>query len=208
MTDTVAHRMTEQATDHRRATADRNRVAILDAAEALLERRAGVSIAAVASEAGVSRPTVYAHYATLEDLLTAIVARAVAGSEEVLASAAINEGTAMEALERLITVGWGVLERHRAMAQAAAEQLSPEALRQTHDSANRLIADLIARGREDGSFRTDLPAEWLVTSMHVLFHAAGDDVRAGRLDQSVALPVLTTTLRDLLAGGPAAAPPR
>ena len=200
MSDTVARRMTEQATDHRRATADRNRAAILDAAESLLLRRAGVSIAAVATEAGVSRPTVYAHFATLEELLTAIVARAVAGSEQVLASAAIHEGPPMEALERLMTVGWGVLERHRAMAQAAAEQLSSEALRQTHDSTNRLIAELIARGREDGSFRTDLPAEWLVTSMHVLFHAAGDDARAGRLDPDEALPVLKTTLRDLLAG--------
>lgn len=195
----MARRMTEQATDHRRATADRNRAAILDAAEALLERRAGVSIAAVASEAGVSRPTVYAHFASLEDLLTAIVGRAVAGSGEVLATAAIHEGPPLEALERLVTVGWGVLERHRAMAQAASAQLSPEALRETHDPTNRLIADLIARGREDGSFRTDLPAEWLVTSMHVLFHAAGDDVRAGRLDADIALPVLKTTLRDLLA---------
>ena len=193
--------MAEQATDHRRATAERNRTAILDAAEALLERRGGLSIAGVAAEAGVSRPTVYAHFATLEDLLTAIVARAVAASEEVLASADIDEGPPPAALERLITVGWGVLERHRAMAQAAAEQLSPEILRTTHDAANRLVAKLVARGREDGSFRTDLPAEWLVTSIHVLVHAAGDDTRAGRLEESAALEVLTTTLRDLLAGG-------
>lgn len=196
----MARPMTEQATDHRRATADRNRTAILDAVEALLARRASVSIAAVATEAGVSRPTVYAHFATLEELLEAVVERAVAASEAVLASAALEDGPAMEALERLMAVGWAVLDRHRAVAQAAAEQLSSEALRRSHERANRLLAGLVARGREEGAFRTDLPAEWLVTTMHVLFHAAGDDVRAGRLGEDVALEVVTTTLRDLLAG--------
>lgn len=191
--------MSEQATDHRRATADRNRAAILDAAGALLERRAGVSIAAVATEAGLSRPTVYAHFATLEDLLEGVVARAVAHSEAVLASAAVDEGTPLEALDRLVAVGWGVLDRHAAVAQAAAEQLSPDALRRSHEAVNRLIAQLVDRGRDDGTFRTDLPAAWLVTAMHVLFHAAGDDVRAGRLAEDAALDVLTTTLRDLLA---------
>jgi len=57
------------AVDHRRAVAERNVEAILDAAEALLEEAAQTSFAAVATRAGVSRPTVYAHYATREALL-------------------------------------------------------------------------------------------------------------------------------------------
>jgi TetR/AcrR family transcriptional regulator, mexCD-oprJ operon repressor len=73
----VAPQMAEPATDHRRAIAERNVEAILDAAEQLLERRSQATIAAVAKEAGVSRVTVYAHFATREKLLEAIVERAV-----------------------------------------------------------------------------------------------------------------------------------
>ncbi len=54
--------MKSRAIDHRRATAERNVQAILDSAEQLLERREPVSIAAVATHAGVSRVTVYAHF--------------------------------------------------------------------------------------------------------------------------------------------------
>lgn len=132
----------------------------------------------------------------LEDLLNAVVERAVEASEAVLAAAASDEGPSMEALERISTVGWAVVDRHRAVAQAAAEQPAPEALRRTHVTTNHLIA----RGRDEAAFRTDFPAEWLVPTMHVLFHVAGDDVRSGRLDKDVTLPVVRTTLRDLLAG--------
>jgi AcrR family transcriptional regulator len=54
--------MTSQAADHRRATAERNVAAILDATAALLSQQGTASIAAVAAQAGVSRVTVYAHF--------------------------------------------------------------------------------------------------------------------------------------------------
>ena len=69
--------VTAGATDRRRAIADRNVHAILDAAEELLRNHAPVTIAAVASQSGVSRVTVYAHFATGEALLEAVVERAV-----------------------------------------------------------------------------------------------------------------------------------
>lgn len=130
---TVAREMQEPGTDHRRATAERNVEAILDAAAALLERGSQASIMAVATEAGVSRVTVYAHFAT-------------------------------------------------------------------HEAATRPIRELVERGRSEGAFRTDLPAEWLVTSCFALLHACGDEVRAGRLAAEEAPHVLTATVRDVFAG--------
>ena len=67
--------MTSQAADHRRATAERNVAAILDAAEELLSQAGPASMAAVAARAGVSRVTVYAHFPTWEALLEAVVER-------------------------------------------------------------------------------------------------------------------------------------
>ena len=52
---------------------------------------------------------------------------------------------------------------------------------------------------KSGEFRTDVPVEWLVSVYHALLHAAGDDVRAGRLDSDTALHALTTTLRAAFA---------
>ena len=195
----MARDLTEPEIDHRRATAQRNVGAILDAAENLLERRMPATVANVATEAGVSRVTVYAHFATREDILAAVVKRAVERASEAIDAADPDEGPALEAFERVIAVSWRALSRSPGVAQAAAEQLTPEVMTKVHDAGHRRIADLIERGRREGSFRSDLPVEWLVTCCFALMHACGQHVQAGRMDEEAALTVLTTTLRDLIA---------
>jgi TetR/AcrR family transcriptional repressor of mexCD-oprJ operon len=189
-----------RATDHRRRIADRNVAAILDAAETLLERRAAVSIAAVAAAAGVSRVTVYAHFATWQALLEAVVERAAHRTTDALEAADPDHGPPLEALERVVAAGWRELARNTAIAQASAEQLSPAALARTHHPIHQRLGRLVERGRADGSFRTDLPAAWLLTSALALAHASAQEVRAGRIDEATALHLLTVTIRDLFTG--------
>jgi TetR/AcrR family transcriptional repressor of mexCD-oprJ operon len=189
--------MSEPAADHRRATAERNIEAILDAAERRLERGGQPTIVAVAKEAGVSRVTVYAHFATREQLLEAVVERAVRRTTDALDAVEPERGPPLEALQRVIEVGWRDLDRNNAIAQTAGELLTPDALRRTHEEAYRRLRKLVDRGRRSGDFRTDVPAEWLVTAFHALIHAAGDDVRAGRLRAGAALNALRTTMHDL-----------
>jgi TetR/AcrR family transcriptional repressor of mexCD-oprJ operon len=189
-----------RASDHRRRIADRNVAAILDAAQALLERRAAVSIAAVAATAGVSRVTVYAHFATWEALLEAVVERATRRTTAALEEADPDHGPPLEALERVLVAGWRELARNSAMAQASGEQLSPAALARAHDPIHARLGRLVERGRADGSFRTDLPAAWLLTSALALAHACAQEVRAGRIGEPDALQVLTVTIRDLFTG--------
>jgi TetR/AcrR family transcriptional repressor of mexCD-oprJ operon len=189
-----------RTSDHRRRIADRNVAAILDAAQALLERRAAVSIAAVAATASVSRVTVYAHFATWEALLEAVVDRAARRTTAALEAADPDHGAPLAALERVLAVGWRELARNRAIAQAGAEQLSPAALARAHDPILQRLGRLVERGRADGSFRVDLPAAWLTTSALALIHACGQEVRAGRIGEPDALQVLTVTIRDLFTG--------
>jgi AcrR family transcriptional regulator len=191
--------MSQPAIDHRRATAERNIEAILDAAERLLERGSEPTVVAVAGEAGVSRVTVYAHFATRERLLEAVVERTVRRTTEALDAVEPERGPPLEALGRVIEVGWRDLDRNNAIAQAAGEQLTPEALRKAHQAAHRQLRKLVDRGRRSGDFRSDVPAEWLVSAFHALIHAAGDDVRAGRMRAGVALEALRTTMRDLFS---------
>ena len=195
----MARVLTEPEIDHRRATAQRNVGAILDAAEDLLERRMPATVANVATEAGVSRVTVYAHFATREDILAAVVERAVERASEAIDAASPEEGTALEALERVIAVSWKALSRSPGVAQAAAEHLTPDVMTRAHDAGHRRMAGLIERGRREGGFRSDLPTNWLVSCCFSLMHACGEHVRTGRMDEDAALAVLTTTLCDLVA---------
>jgi TetR/AcrR family transcriptional repressor of mexCD-oprJ operon len=187
--------MAAEPTDHRRATAERNVQAILDAAEALLHEGQAATIAAVAAQAGVSRVTVYAHFSTREAILEAVIERAVARATAAFEQATAGADSAVDALERAIEASWIELSRHAAIAQAAAAQLSPDALRKMHESAYAGARQLFEAGMARGEFRTDVPSDWLVSVYHALLHAAGDDVRAGRLDGATALHALTTTMR-------------
>ena len=191
--------MAAEPADHRRATAERNVQAILDAAEALLHEGQAASIAAVATRAGVSRVTVYAHFATRQAILEAVIERAVAHAAVAFDEATSGATSATEALERAISASWVELSRHTAIAEAAAAQLSPDVLRRTHESGYTHARRMFEAGRDRGEFRTDVPVEWLLSVYHALLHAAGDDVRAGRLDDAAALHALTTTMRAAFA---------
>lgn len=191
----------EPATDHRRATAERNEAAILDAAERLLARGAATSIVAVAAEAGVSRVTVYGHFPAREDILEAVVERATHGAVAALDAAEPERGPPREALERLIAASWSELTRHLSAGRAAAEQLSADAMRRAHEPIAARVRALVERGREAGDFRADVPVEWLVATTLALSHAAADEVRAGRLDADAAGRALTLTLRAAMSPG-------
>jgi AcrR family transcriptional regulator len=191
-------RATQQ--DSRQLTAERNLGAILDAAERVLQRGEQESISAVAAEAGVSRPTVYAHFPDLERLLEALVKRTVRRTMAAVDSAEPERGPAIDALRRLLAASWEELGRHEDIARASAADLSAEAMRRAHHSARAVIGKLIERGRREGAFRTDVAAVWLVTSCLALIHAAGETVRAGELNSKDALDVLSVTVVDLFAG--------
>jgi AcrR family transcriptional regulator len=192
--------MTQQDASYRQATAARNVAAILDAAEDLLESRSRTSIAAVAARAGVSRVTVYAHFPTWEGILEAVVERAIGRTVAALEAAQPEAGPPLEALERMLAVGWRELGRNAGLAQAAAEQLSPAAITRTHQAALGKLAGLAQRGQADGSFRTDVPTGWLVAAALALIHACGEEVRAGRLDPAAAPQILTTTIGAVFTG--------
>ena len=187
-------------TDHRRATAERNVEAILDAAGRLLESGRQPSISAIASEAGVSRVTVYSHFQGLEQLIEALVERAVTRAVETIEAAAPDRGPADEALRRVIAASWEELARHQGIGRAAATELTAEATHRAHESAARRLRELVDRGRAEKTFRTDVPADWLVASYFALVHGARDEVLAGRMKRGPALDALQATLTDLFAG--------
>ena len=193
--------MTTDVHQHpREALAERNAEAILDAAERLLARGQQTSVSALASEAGLSRPTVYAHFPDRRRVLEALVERTVRQAMATLEAAEPERGPALAALQRLLATGWEEIGRHEAIGVAAAGQLNAEAMRRSHESARAVIRRLVERGRREGAFRSDLPTGWLITSSLALIHAAAEEVRVGELDAQSALDVLTATVTGLFVG--------
>jgi len=120
----------------REALAERNAEAILDAAERLLARGQQTSVSALASEAGLSRPTVYAHFPDRRRVLEALVERTVRQAMATLKAAEPERGPALAALQRLLATGWEEIGRHEAIGVAAAGQLNAEAMRRSRQSGD------------------------------------------------------------------------
>jgi TetR/AcrR family transcriptional regulator, mexCD-oprJ operon repressor len=185
--------------DHRRAVADRNRRGILDATERLLAKRAPLSMAAIAAEAGLSRPTLYAHFKTLPDVLEAAVKRSVDDSLEAIEGAEPEVGPADEALERMLEASWRQLAGYDALARGAAEYLPTESLHRTHAPLMAQTAGVIERGQANGTFRRDLSIPWLVNVYYSLIHAADELARTRGVQRSEVLTMLKSTIHDLFA---------
>lgn len=186
----------------RRADAERNIAAILDAGLACFSRSADASVADVARAAGVGRVTLYGHFPSRQALIDAVLAHAISKASTALEAETLADGPAPEALSRLIHSSWRVVDRHRSLLAAAQHELPPARIRHHHDEAMARVERLIARGQAEGDFRTDLPRPWLVATFYSVLHSAAEEVDAGRLDPAQAPQVLTTTLLAAFAAQP------
>ena len=129
----------------------RNRDALVHAATVAVHRGGPhVSLATIASDAGVGIGTLYRHFRTREDLLNFLAHRSF---EQVLSNvhAAEREGTtASDALRRFIEAAVAqrnelVLPLHGGPAVTAPETLA------VRDQVHRAVERIIERGRVDGT---------------------------------------------------------
>ena len=191
--------MSSETVHHRRAAAARNEQTILDAATELLEEGKPVAMAAVAAAAGLSRPTVYAHFRDRDVLLEAVVERAVLTARVAIDQSQPEQGDALEALARMAAACWEQIHRHAAVTRAAATELTESTRRKLHAEGLAPLHQLIDRGRRERAFRTDVPATWLVSMFYALLHATADEVLAGHTGRDEAGQLLSATLRELFA---------
>jgi AcrR family transcriptional regulator len=182
----------------RRADAERNIAAILEAGTRLLSSDPAASVADIAKAAGVGRVTLYGHFPSREVLVDAVLDHTVNMADAVLENESIDTAPAREAMTGLLRSSWEVLDRHRRLFLAADRVLPTERIREHHHRPLRRVERLIARGRRDGDFRTDLPLAWLVTTFFAIVHSAAQEREAGRLEPEEVERVLITTMLSLL----------
>ena len=178
----------------RRADARRSIAAILDAATDCLARDPEMSIADIAAAAGVGRITLYGHFKTRAELVDAVLTRTIERADAIL-DATDTTGDPRDALARLIASSWQLVHEFRNILQAAHRELPAERIRGVHDPLLRRVQSLIGRGQRAGTFRSDLPRQWLTTTAYSLMHAAAADAAAGRIKPGDAAGLITATLQ-------------
>ncbi|MET8199490.1 TetR/AcrR family transcriptional regulator [Micromonospora taraxaci] len=194
--------MTGPADRHRRADARRNSSAILDAAVRLLDAQPDASLDVIASAAGVTRQTVYAHFPSREHLMAAVVQRITDEAVAAMDAADPDNGSATDALIRVLEAGAQTAGRYPVLIQQIASlPVSPNVDEERHAPVAERINRVIRRGQASGEFDKGLPAGWLATITIKLGHAAGEEVDAGRMSPAEAAEALRTALIRMLSPG-------
>jgi TetR/AcrR family transcriptional repressor of mexCD-oprJ operon len=137
--------------------------------------------------------TVYGHFPSREALIEATLTRLLERGEAVLGGLDLT-GDPREALRTLVESSWRLIADADAVLQAAQTVLPPGRIRELHARPARRVEELIRRGQAEGTFRTDLPASWLVSVLYHVLKGAAADVRAGRLDPSDAPRFIVATV--------------
>lgn len=165
----------------RRADAERSIALILDTAVRVLNERPEASVGEIAAAAGVTRPTVYAHYPSREALLTAVIDRVTADHVAAVDAADVDHGPPAEVLRRVLAVGWQTVERYPLLLHTSAMLLDREAESERHEPIQERLERLIKRGQDTGDFDRRHPPTWLATVVTALGHTAAEQVAAGRM---------------------------
>lgn len=169
-----------KASRPRRADAQRNLEAILDAAVVCLTRDPDVSMADIAAAAGVGRVTLYGHYKDRRELIDAALVRTMQRADAIL-DATDTTGDPVAALTRLVASSWQVVHQFGNVLLAAHRDLPAERIDGVHDRVQRRLRTILERGQRSGAFRKDLPKRWMIATVTSLMHTAAIDATGGRV---------------------------
>lgn len=183
----------------RRADADRNVAAILDAAATVLGQDPRASMSAVAEAAGLTRQTVYAHFASRDALRSALIDRATGEVLGAIEAANLDRLPAAEALFTLVGISWRAFADNPVLLTIPTADADRE--RERHQPVIEHLERIARRGRRTGEFDRAVPTSWIVAATMALGHAAGEQVRAGQLSAGRAEAMLRRSLSRLLLPG-------
>lgn len=156
------------------------------------------SIGEIAAAAGVGRVTLYGHFSSRAELIDSVFARTVEQADQALDAVNLG-GDPRAALARLIESTWQLVDQFRALLMAAQRALPPERIRDLHDRPMNRVRGLVERGRDEGVFRSDLPAPWLVATFYSVLHGAAGEIAVGRIAEHDAAALITSTVLSAFA---------
>lgn len=186
----------------RRADARQNIAAILDAAAQVLGERPDAGLAEVARAAGISRQTLYTHFASRDVLINALIERATERVVTALDAADLDTGPADQALVRLMEAGWAGIGADPFLLHLSAEPVQPEQDRDRHAPILERLRRVVERGQREGDIDPAQSVDWILAAFLALGHAAGEEARAGRMTSAEAVDALRNSIPRLVRPEP------
>ena len=181
----------------KRSHAIRNIESIVEAATRLLAVDPDASINEIAQAAGVGRATLYGHFASRSALVSEVVERAMAQTEEALARIDLD-GDPREVLGRVLERTWQLTHRFGAIVLAGIQSMPPDDVRRAHERPAARVRVLLERGRAEGEFGDSTSVEWQLDLIQAIVHGASVAVHRGYLTvQDAPRLVRETTLAAL-----------
>src|SRR5271167_403792 len=175
---------TSGLTDSIRADARRNRGRLLEAAAAAFGAADGrpVSLESIARAAGVGIGTLYRHFSS-RDVLVEAVYRAELAEVAAAAGQLLQRHPPKAALRRWMDRYASFVAAKRGMAESLHAIFDSGAMEpsQTRDSIAGAVNLLLRAGADDGSLRSDVQADDVVSSLIGIFLASGSPAQTGRL---------------------------
>jgi AcrR family transcriptional regulator len=184
----------------RRSDARRSIDAILNAARAVLGERPDASMEEIATTAGVTRQTVYAHFPSRDALIAALLHSAGAETVAAMDAARLDTVPPADALRRYLDIGWELIRRNPYLLAPALDR-NPPGSDDSHQAGTARLEQIIRRGQLIGDFDRTLPATWLAAAIIGLFRAAAEQVAAERLTASKAATLLLDSTLRLCGAG-------
>ncbi len=154
----------------RRADAERNRAAIIEAAtEVLAEQGSAVDVREIAQRSGVGMGTLYRHFPTKEDLLGTVLDREFTSWAGAAREAADSTDDPRAALEGFYEHALGTQACHRAVVEAYGHSWSGPSLDCTR-LLHPVLDDLRVRAQDAGVLRADVTTGDLALLLATLSH--------------------------------------
>jgi AcrR family transcriptional regulator len=185
------------------------REAILVAAARVISRSGvrGLRVEEVASEAGVSPPLLYYHFASRQGLIRAALERASDKAPSAALRSDSDARSGYEAVEAALlaeldddrTVRDNAIVWGEVSATAVFEPSLREDVRRVTETWSATVSDAIRRGIGDGSVRTGIDPDQAAEVLITLVDGLCNRWLAGAMERERARELLVATLRETLA---------
>lgn len=153
---------------------------LLRAAADFLGRRPNATQDEIAAAVGVSRATLHRHFSGRLALTEALEDLAVIEMHKVLKTVRLQEGSATEALRRLVSACQPV-SPYLALLYSQSQELGIDDPQDAWLEIDTEITSLFQRGQRDGDFRPDLTAAWLTEALYSLVAGTAWAIQAERV---------------------------
>lgn len=180
-----------------RSDSQRNREAIRAATVNCLLADPRASMADIASAAGVTRVTLYGHFATRQTLVSDVFRTHLQQAEHALDSLDRNQSPT-QLLATLSHSPWQVMADSDGLIAAAEAELGSDAVREAHTAILDRVETIIRDGIDCDEFRSSQPPSWLTECFFALMHGAANVARHERISELDVAAELETSVLALM----------